>query len=269
MKTLYISDLDGTLLNSAEKLSEYTVNAVNKLISNGLLFSYATARSFITASKIMKDLHIALPVIIYNGASIVQSEPYKIIRKNSFGEAKNKICDALLGADVYPIVYSYIEEKEKFSYIKEKVSVGAAKFLFTRKGDIRENPVRYPNELISGNVFYFTCIDSYEKLEPLHARFKDEHHCVFHKDIYDGEWWLEIMPQCTSKANAVLQLKEYLGAERVIVFGDAVNDIDMFKIADEAYAMENADDRLKAIATAVIGSNDNDGVVKWLWENAK
>ena len=75
------------------------------------------------------------------------------------------------------------------------------------------------------------------------------------------------MPKCASKAIAVKQLKEYLQAEKVIVFGDGKNDIDMFEAADEAYAVENAVDELKNIAAAVIDSNNRDGVAKWLKEN--
>ena len=41
----------------------------------------------------------------------------------------------------------------------------------------------------------------------------------------------------------------------------------MFEAADECYAMANADPQLKARATAVIGSNDDDGVARWLLEN--
>ena len=38
----------------------------------------------------------------------------------------------------------------------------------------------------------------------------------------------------------------------------------MFEMSDERYAVENADDGLKAIATKIIESNNNDGVAKWL-----
>lgn len=37
-----------------------------------------------------------------------------------------------------------------------------------------------------------------------------------------------------------------------------------FEIADEAYAVENAVSELKAVATGIIGSNENDGVAKYL-----
>ena len=47
-----------------------------------------------------------------------------------------------------------------------------------------------------------------------------------------------------------------------------MNDLEMFGIADEAYAKENAVPELKRIAPGVIGSNDGDAVAHWLEENA-
>lgn len=44
MKTLYVSDLDGTLLNSQQQTSSYTNQVINQLVDEGMLFSYATAR---------------------------------------------------------------------------------------------------------------------------------------------------------------------------------------------------------------------------------
>ena len=58
-----------------------------------------------------------------------------------------------------------------------------------------------------------------------------------------------------------------LKCEKLIVFGDGKNDIDMFQIADESYAVANAHEELKKHATAVILSNDEDGVARWLEVN--
>lgn len=75
------------------------------------------------------------------------------------------------------------------------------------------------------------------------------------------------MPSGVSKANAVLRLKELLDAERVVSFGDGKNDIPLFEVSDECYAVENADIQLKEIATGIIESNECDGVAKWLLKN--
>lgn len=75
------------------------------------------------------------------------------------------------------------------------------------------------------------------------------------------------MPLKATKSNAILQLKGLYECDRVVSFGDGVNDIPMFKISDECYAVANAVDQLKEIATDVIASNDEDGVARWLSEN--
>ena len=51
MGDLYVSDLDGTLLRSNVVTSEYTNLIINELVNKGILFSYATARSLVTAKK--------------------------------------------------------------------------------------------------------------------------------------------------------------------------------------------------------------------------
>lgn len=265
MKVLYISDLDGTLLHSDATISEYTSRIIEELTSRGMIFSYATARSYLTAAKVTKGLYAKIPVITYNGAIILQNDTYEIIEKNTFSEdEKTEILKVLLEEDVYPIVYSFIDDKEKFSYIPAKCNDATKAFLLTRKGDVREYPVADEKELAGGEAFYFTCIDEYDKLEKLYQRFKEKYHCIFQKDIYSGEQWLEMVPKAVSKANAILQLKKYFDIDYVVAFGNGKNDMEMFEIADEAYAVENAVDELKAIATGTIGSNDSDAVAKWL-----
>lgn len=270
MKVLYVTDLDGTLLRGNAKTSEYTNKVINELTSKGMLFSYATARSYNTARKVTEGLNAKIPLIVYNGSAILQNETYEIIEKNSFAkEEKDELLFAFLESGVYPIVYSYQDGKEKFSYVKKKCNDFVKEFVLSRKGDARDNPVETETDLGSGEVFYFSCIDTFEKLEPLYERFKRKYNCYFQKGVYIKEQWLEIVPKKVSKANAILQLKELLGVDYIIAFGDGKNDMEMFELADEAYAVENAVDELKAIATGIIGSNDSDGVAKWLVENYK
>lgn len=264
MKTLYVADLDGTLLRSDETISSYTNRIINKLTAEGMIFSYATARSFVTSKKVTKGLDAGMPLIVYNGAFVIDNMTEEILIANYFEDKVKGVFEDLFRHQIYPIVYSHRGEGEKFSFIREKCTAGMTDFLNTRKGDIRTNPVATTKELIRGNCFYITCIDEPEKLEPLYEKYKEEYHCVYQKELYTKAQWLEIMPAAASKANAVTQLKKLLECERVVAFGDGRNDIDMFEIADEGYAVENAVDELKAMATAVIGSNDEDGVARWM-----
>lgn len=264
MNTLYVSDLDGTLLRSNETISEYTSNIINSLIDRGMIFSYATARSLITAKKVAKGINARIPLIVYNGAFVIDNLTENIMIANYFDDSVHNLLDDLLANKVYPIVYAYIEGKERFSFVPELCTPGMTKFIDSRKGDVRTNVVDTISKLKSGEIFYITCIDEPEKLKPLYEKYKDIYHCVYQREIYTNEQWLEIMPLTASKSNAIKQLQSLLECEKLIVFGDGQNDIDMFVLADESYAVENAHEDLKKYATAIIASNEDDGVAKWL-----
>lgn len=266
MRTFYVSDLDGTLLRSNEKTSDYTNNIINNLTEKGMIFSYATARSLITAKKATSGINAKIPLIVYNGAFVIDNLTEEILIENYFDDKVNLVLDDLFANKVYPIVYAYIDGKEKFSFVPEFCSDGMNRFLDSRKGDIRTNAVRTINALKAGKIFYITCIDEPQKLEPLYEKYKNSYHCVYQTDIYTKEQWLEIMPLNASKANAIKQLQSLLQCEKLVVFGDGKNDIDMFELADESYAVKNAHEDLKKIATSIISSNDEDGVAKWLDE---
>ena len=267
MKTLYVSDLDGTLLQSNAKISEYTNRTINGLIEKGMLLSYATARSYLTACKVTAGLRTDIPLVVYNGAALVDGGDGSPMRKNFFGGEIGEVLTDLFANDVYPIVYAFLDGEEKFSYIPARCTSGMDAFLESRAGDRRTHPVADEDGLLQGEIFYLTCIDEREKLKPLYEKYREKYHCVFQTEIYTKKQWLEIMPPEASKAHAITQLKNLLGCDRLVVFGDGENDRDMFEIADEAYAVENAVAGLKNRATAVIGSNDSDGVARWLEEH--
>ena len=48
-----------------------------------------------------------------------------------------------------------------------------------------------------------------------------------------------------------------------------MNDIPLFEESDECYALANGVEELKARATGVIGSNEEDGVARWLAGHAE
>ena len=91
-KTLYVTDLDGTLMRDDKSVSEKTVMILNRLIDRGLPITYATARSLGSASAITKAIHFSLPVILRNGTNIADPQTGEKIERASFPAEKPKQC---------------------------------------------------------------------------------------------------------------------------------------------------------------------------------
>ncbi len=273
-RTLYVTDLDGTLLHSDQRVSAYSCSVINDLVARGMIFSYATARSMITARKATVGLNAQMPLIVYNGTFVIDNTTGERLISNTFStEEASELLDVLLSHDIAPLVYSlqpdpaHSIDVEKFSYIPSAASSGLRRFLDSRSGDVRDNPVSSASDLAHGEIYYFTCIDDPSKLLPVYDFIRDRYNCMYQKDVYSDDMWLEILPQAASKASAIQQVKELYGCDRIVAFGDGLNDLPMFEIADECYAVANAVDELKAIATDVIESNNEDGVARWLTEH--
>lgn len=271
MKTLYVSDLDSTLLNSKAQLSSFTIQTLNALTKKGLMFSFATARSAVTATAVTKGLEGDTPIIVYTGTFMVDRHTRERIVSNFMTQEEiNVVKKAVEKFSLIPIVYAFVGEEEKFIYDPSAVSGNVLRFVKTREDDSRrtESTGGFEGSLM-GDVFYFSYMEPKEELAPVYEFLKDKCNCLFQPDNYTDNWFLEIMPRAATKANAAQKLKELTGADKLVVFGDGYNDIDMFKAADEAYAVSNAVDELKEIATGIIDSCDQDGIAKWLLENFK
>lgn len=268
MNTLYISDLDGTLLQKDATCSPFTIQTINNLVQQGLHFSYATARSIVTAAKVTEGLCLQDPVIVHNGALIRDSQTGTLLDGTFYGPEFHEVLNDLLHHDIYPIVYTLNDGVERYRYWEEQQSPGMRKFLSTRDCDPRDTPVHSREALFLGQPYYITCIDDPQKLFPFQHKYQHLLHPIFYQEIYSGDMWLELMPKAASKSAAALALKKRLNCDRLVVFGDGKNDIDLFHAADEAYAVANAEPALKEIATGIIGSNMQDAVAHWLLQNA-
>lgn len=272
MSTLYVTDLDGTLLNSNDRISQYSIETINGLVAKGMQFTYATARSLVSASVVAEGLSTTIPVIAYNGVLIIHPDTGEVINSLSFTEEEtNDAIGILREHGGNPLVYAYVDGVERVSYLMGRENDGIRRYLDVRKGDRRFRPVQEEESLYQGDIFYFTCIADREELLLLYEIFvrDDRFRTTLQQELYRPEYFLEIMPQKASKAEAIKRLKEIWHCDKVVSFGDAVNDISMFEVSDECYAVANAVPELKMRATGVIASNDEDGVAKWLEQNGE
>ena len=266
-KTLYVSDLDGTLLTRYETVSPYSAKLLNEMIGRGLLFTYATARSFTSAKRATQSLNINVPIILYNGGVILQSDTHEVLRSVCFREdEKRYVLSVLKEYGIQPLIFGATLERETVRWQAGKETYGMQRYLDRRRGDARLCPASNEEEALCGHVLYFNCIGPREQLErawndlKLDTRFI----CIFHQETYQSDFWMEISPREATKANAVSFLRWKLGCNNVVCFGDSSNDSDMFDVCNEKYAVMNADGWLKEKATGVIGYCEEDGVAKFL-----
>ena len=266
-KTLYVSDLDGTLMRNDETLSSETIRIINELVGKGLPFTYATARSIESARPIAGGLKLKLPVVTRNGAVLADNTTGEHIKKSVFSDEEVSLLKELLTDLPYCGYVSCFIGKEMIRTTMEgKHTVGLLNYLDYYKDDPTMKYMDSYDEMFCGLPGYVTCIGDKEEIEPIYDRVRayDRWEALFQKDTYRDEYWLEICPKNCTKAKSLLKLKEDYGFGRLVVFGDSLNDVSMFKIADEAYAVSNARDELKELATQVIGYNEEDAVAHFL-----
>ena len=267
-KTLYVTDLDGTLMHNDKTLSTFTIDTLNQLIDQGMLITYATARTFQSAWEITKDIHFNIPVITRNGTVFANQILKKETEIAFFSkEQVVRLANILSGIiDRIGFVSAYSNGQMTKSYRDGDMGKGLRKYIDEHASDKRMRALSEGDNLFHGDVTYVTLIEEKNVLQPVYDLIKDadDLETVFQKDIYGDEYWLEICPKNATKAKAVLELKERFGCERVVVFGDSMNDLSMFGIADESCAVENALKEVKDVATTIIPDNENDGVAKYL-----
>ncbi len=265
-KTLYVTDLDGTLMRDDKTISAETIHILNDYIGKGMLFTCATARSVSSASRITSDIRFQLPLIVRNGTMLADINSQKMESVIFTPEELASVRQCIAEETVPGFITTFANGNEEKLYRKGVSNLGFDAYLANHSNDNRLRAVKTEDELYIGDVCYFTYIGERDKLEPLYERIKKCNQCAhnFQKDNYREEYWLEIFPREATKAKAIQKIMQKYQCERLVVFGDSLNDISMFQIADEAYAVANAEVSLKAIATGIIGDNNSDSVAKWL-----
>jgi Cof subfamily protein (haloacid dehalogenase superfamily) len=267
-RTLHVSDLDFTLLRSDGSVSTYTTAVVNELVSNGGLFTVATARSLDSVKRVCAGLDLRLPIITYGGCLTV--DEHGIISDIRFlpTTAAEALRAAVADEAAHPAILTFEHGRDWIRWHPGSMSAALRGFLGARAGDRRLREITEADPLDWSTVFYVSILGTETETAAVRQRLSDSlRTCsVFHgPDPSTPEtWWLEFHDASSTKADAVARLARELGATQVVVFGDNNNDLPMFGIADVSYAVANAAAQVQEAATGVIGSNDEDGVARWI-----
>lgn len=271
MSTLFVSDLDGTLLGPDRKVSAESARLINEAISEGAMFSVATARTPATVGPLLNEIDSPLPLIVMTGAAIWDREWNQYVYASFHREKTAKQLAELyrrhgLSAFIYilgedNVIHIYhigdMSELER-EFMEERLHTPYKDFhiLDREAGELPENLDR---------VLLFYSMRPTEEVRRVYDEIKDSEdlRAVFYHDMYGDEIALmEVFGPEASKANAVRRLADMVQPGRIVAYGDNVNDIPILEVADDAVAVENAVDAAKLVAGRVIGPNSDDSVAK-------
>ena len=275
MKTLYITDLDGTLLNSEGVISDKTKEIINRLSKEGLLFSVATSRSVLSAIPLLDGVNITAPVVAMSGVAVYDTANNKTVNYYSIDEKSYyRLIEIFEKHGKSPFSFFFNENNEEYEIIFTDLKLDEhKKYYDIRKNSLGVNIHRVEKYDIPENaspVFTSLC-DRYEDLIKIKAEIDKmpELSYSFYKDTYTAYWFLEVFNAKASKADGLRIVKEYTGADEAVAFGDNNNDLPLFAAADRKYAVKNAVEELKAKADGIIASNDEDAVAEFVKKDFK
>lgn len=282
--TLYVCDLDGTLLGPDAGPSDFTRDTLNGLVGCGVPITIATARSLVSVRKVVDGLELRGPGVVYGGAFVVDlATGATLVERLLDPSLVDRVLGVFAEIGVAPLVYAVDSaptddggtmHSDTVGWVAGSESPGIAWYLKDRGHDPRFRPVGHARDLRRDGTFSLVAIAPEAELLPvaelLRREFAGQVVVSLQAETYlPGVFWLELAAPGATKGYGVDDLKRLTGADRVVCFGDNRNDLAMFAAADESYAVANASDEVKARATAVIGSNADDGVAHWLAEHAE
>ncbi len=255
---IIFSDADGTLLNENSLVDEETINYINKLKNEGIIFVLASGRMPSGILDIYQHMNYKGPYISYNGALIFDDNDNIIydsfIDKLVAMEIKNFITNNY--ADICCSLYSYdhwiVDDRTNPWIIKEETTIkiiAEDRFLLEKVNGIHKI-------LING---------SNHNLELIRTKILEEYPEL--TTVISIPNYLEITSDMANKSISLKRVCEHydISLDEVIAIGDGYNDIGMLKTVSKSYAMKNAPNEVKKFANNITESdNNNQGILKVL-----
>ena len=278
--TLFVSDLDGTLLDRDARLTKQNAEKINDLLKKGVNITFATARTVRSVSHILGEVDFsspsAAPVALMNGVLVRDMKSGKYVSSAIIPWDKVVSIARVLdecGAEpfVYTLKDTLYDGDVLHTYYRRVINPAMQKFLDQRVERYNKHftVVDSFDELFGDDVVYFCILGDEEIVRTAHERMQgiEGIHFAYYADSYEaGTYYLEVFGENASKAHAVEFLRAYTGAERVVCFGDNLNDLPMFDVSDIGVAVSGAVDAVKAVADHIC-DNVPDFIAEFCAEN--
>ncbi|MBP3854915.1 MAG: HAD family phosphatase [Ruminiclostridium sp.] len=248
---LIVTDMDGTLLDDDKNIAVADIKAINRFRSGGGLFAAATGRGVAMAKRIIEELDISTPCVIFNGAAVYDFKADKF----------------LWHSDMPDIADTYIRMLEK-----EFPDIGV-EILHEKDVYVTDN-----NQTVVEHMAFEQLTPVYRKLEdvPKNGRFKvliayppekmqavidfTQKHCTEGVNwVHSSPMYYEMLPEGISKASGVKKLVQLLNFQDkfVVAAGDYGNDRAMIAEADLGVAVANALESVKEAADLIVCDNNH------------
>ncbi|QQY80260.1 hypothetical protein EDD65_10380 [Keratinibaculum paraultunense] len=258
-------DMDGTLLNSQNKISKRNIETLYKVIEKEMYVALSTGRILKSALYYSRSLQLSSSIVACNGAVVSLNGERDILYENALDieiaenlirlAEKNHIYYHFYDMDTF---YSRILDEDVVkNYRVNKNSLNEQQIKFK----VLNDPLKFLNDQVP-KIYKFVFIE--EDKDKL-VNFRESLKQIEGIDI-SSSWYnnVEAMSKGVSKGEGLKRLCKRLNIEtsQVIAIGDNENDISMFQVAGLAIAMENGDDIAKEHSHVITDTNDEDGVSK-------
>lgn len=273
MKTLYVSDMDGTLFQGGEpSLQESGRKIFTELLQSGVAVTVASGRNLCGIYDLAKECHLSLPVIAYNGGIIYDFAKKKALKLFALEkESTEKLLDVFeeLGFPFKSCVF-FQKEQRSVSFTQN----GYQSSFQSEHQSKHETEIQYDEpikaktreELLSGDCLFVGAHGAQKDMNLLYERVKDIEgaHAVLHRSPYKPDlWFVDVGAASAGKGIAARYLKEVLQAEELVTFGDNHNDVPMLNMADRSYVVPTAPQEVQQKATAVL-PDEQDCVLQFI-----
>jgi Cof subfamily protein (haloacid dehalogenase superfamily) len=276
------TDMDGTLLNSQQMISEGNRTAIKKAQEKGIEVVIATGRSYDEAQTVLAEAGLQCPIICVNGAE-VRTKEGEIIHTNELSAKQSlDIYEILHHSDTY---YEVFTNKGIYTDHYEKGVQTLMNIFQTANPDMPEDQIyemaknRYSKGHIQIVENYEHVIESNDQLvykflvvskNPSELmRVKEKLEALPEISVSSsGSENLEVTHNKAQKGIALTWFTERMGIsmQETMAIGDNLNDLSMFERVGRSVAMGNGHPDIKKICSHETAVNDEDGVGKAILE---
>lgn len=254
MYKLIAIDIDDTLLNEHNQVTEKTKQALKAAQDAGVTITLATGRMFASAQQIAKQIELNVPIITYQGSLVKTLVDEKVLYQRDVPkEAALQLLEYAKEHQLHLQLYV----NDTLYGIEDNERIKA----YSRNSNIPYKIEADFNRLINEPNHKMLIIDEPEILDSHIPILQEKLGHVLHITKSKPNF-LEFMHKEGTKGEALKHLAQYFNCDlsETIAIGDAWNDREMIQVAGLGIAMGNAVEPLKALADYITLSHNEDGV---------